>query len=219
MTKQEAYNKMLEGYCVSHKDFGSDEFLFMDESYIIRDETGEEFEESWDVRTGDSWETNWFIFKNKKLIDKAKALTDVVLDKVDTVTYIEGNTEREQEYRDRIASESVDNKILRITGEDFDSDTIELKDEVGQQEYMNSISESKKQIRFYWSVLIFMIVFIGTMIVLSVLSSSIAILLVSIPLLSILLIYSCITIFGMIKREKEVIALKKHEMINGGRWI
>ena len=85
MTKQEAYNKMLEGYCVSHKDFGSDEFLFMDESYIIRDETGEEFEESWDVRTGDSWETNWFIFKNKKLIDKAKALTDVVLDKVDTV--------------------------------------------------------------------------------------------------------------------------------------
>ena len=68
---------------------------------------------------------------------------------------------------------------------------------------MNSISESKKQIRFYWSVLIFMIVFIGTMIVLSILSSSIAILLISIPLLSILLIYSCITIFGMIKREKK----------------
>lgn len=208
MTKQEAYNKMLEGYCVSHKDFGSDEFLFMDESYIIRDETGEEFEESWDVRTGDSWETNWFIFKNKKLIDKAKALTDVVLDKVDTVTYIEGNTEREQEYRDRIASESVDNKILRITGEDFDSDTIELKDEVGQQEHIHSISKSKKQKRFYWSQLIFIIVFIGTTIALSMVSSFIARLLISIPLLSILLIYIYITT-SIIKREKEDIALKK----------
>lgn len=208
MTKQEAYNKMLEGYCVSHKDFGSDEFLFMDESYIIRDETGEEFEESWDVRTGDSWETNWFIFKNKKLIDKAKGLTDIVLDKVDTVTYIEGNTEREQEYRDRIASESMDNKILRITGEDFDSDTIELKDEVGQQEYMHSISKSKKQKRFYWSQLIFIIVFIGTTIALSMVSSLIARLLISIPLLSILLIYIYITT-SIIKREKEDIALKK----------
>ena len=98
----------------------------------------------------------------------------------------------------------MDNKILRITGEDFDSDTIELKDEVGQQEHMHSISESDKQIRFYWSVLVFVIVFIGTMIVLSILlSSSITILLISISLLSILLIYSCITILGMIKKEKK----------------
>ena len=40
MTKEEAYNAMQEGLCISHKDFNESEFLYMDETYIIKDEKG-----------------------------------------------------------------------------------------------------------------------------------------------------------------------------------
>lgn len=65
MTKEEAYNAMQEGLCVTHKDFAEDEFLYMDENYIIRDENGDEFESSWDVKTSDRWLTDWYIYKGK----------------------------------------------------------------------------------------------------------------------------------------------------------
>ena len=45
MTNEEAYNKMGEGYAVSHKLFGKNEYLYMDESFIMRDENDEEEKE------------------------------------------------------------------------------------------------------------------------------------------------------------------------------
>lgn len=74
MTKEEAYNTMQEGIPVSHKDFREDEFLWMDENYIIRDENGDEFESSWDVKKGDRWETDWYIYKKKTKVIKRKAI-------------------------------------------------------------------------------------------------------------------------------------------------
>ena len=63
MTKEEAYNAMQEGLCVSHKDFAENEFLYMDENYIIKDENGDEFESTWDVKTSDRWLSDWYIYK------------------------------------------------------------------------------------------------------------------------------------------------------------
>lgn len=75
MTREEAYNTMQEGIPISHKDFGEDEFLYMDENYIIRDEDGYEFEASWDVQeTQERFKTGWYIYKNKKKIEKKKAI-------------------------------------------------------------------------------------------------------------------------------------------------
>ena len=65
MTKEEAYNAMQEGLCVTHKDLADDEFLYMDENYIIKDENGDEFEASWDAKTSDRWNTDWYIYKGK----------------------------------------------------------------------------------------------------------------------------------------------------------
>lgn len=65
MTKEEAYNAMQEGLCVSHKDLAEDEFLYMDENYIIRDENGDEFESTWDVKTSERWLSDWYIYKGK----------------------------------------------------------------------------------------------------------------------------------------------------------
>lgn len=62
MTKEEAYNAMQKGYPISHKNLSPDEFLWMDDNYIIKDEEGNEFEESWDVT---DWATGWYIFKKK----------------------------------------------------------------------------------------------------------------------------------------------------------
>jgi hypothetical protein len=93
MTKEEAYNNMIDGYPISHKNFGPDEFLFMDENFIIRDENGDEFESSWDVKTGDMWETDWFIYKNSKNIAQAKLKADYANDKIGTVSYIEGRNQ------------------------------------------------------------------------------------------------------------------------------
>ena len=65
MTKNEAYEYMQQGYPVSHKNFGPDQYLYMDQDYIIRDENGIAFEASWDVQNNDrQWDLDWFIFKN-----------------------------------------------------------------------------------------------------------------------------------------------------------
>ena len=65
MTKEEAYNAMQEGLCVTHKDLAEDEYLYMDENYIIKDENGDEFEASWDAKSSDRWQTDWYIYKGK----------------------------------------------------------------------------------------------------------------------------------------------------------
>ena len=74
MTKEEAYNKMQEGYPVSHKNFSPDEFLWMDDNYIIKDEEGNDFENAWDVNKTDEWNTNWYIYKKQNKIIKRKAI-------------------------------------------------------------------------------------------------------------------------------------------------
>lgn len=67
MTKEEAYNAMQEGLCVSHKDFNEGEFLYMDETYIIKDEKGYDYEASWDaLEKSNRWDTGWYIFKGNK---------------------------------------------------------------------------------------------------------------------------------------------------------
>ena len=74
MTKDEAYTKMQHGYPVSHVNFPPNEFLWMDEDYIIRDENGDAFENSWDVNNTNEWDTGWYIFKNKTKIITTKAI-------------------------------------------------------------------------------------------------------------------------------------------------
>lgn len=64
MTKNEAYEAMQEGYPISHKDFSPNQFLYMDQNFIIRDENGIEWEASWDVADKDTrFGLNWFIYK------------------------------------------------------------------------------------------------------------------------------------------------------------
>lgn len=72
MTKEEAYKAMLDGKAVTHKLFSPDEFLYMDELLIIRDEQDDEFENSWDVKNGDEWSTDWYICKSKRSQNKLK---------------------------------------------------------------------------------------------------------------------------------------------------
>lgn len=73
MTSEDAYNYMVDGYSVSHERFGKNEFLYMDEQHIIRNETGIEFENNWTDQFSD-WQTGWFIYKGKnaKHIDRSK---------------------------------------------------------------------------------------------------------------------------------------------------
>lgn len=93
MTKQEAYEAMQEGYPVSHKDFGEGEFIYMDQNFFIRDENGNLFESTWDVRTTERWEADWYIFKNKQI----KRRTDPQLlqnrreENENLISHIQGN--------------------------------------------------------------------------------------------------------------------------------
>ena len=110
MTNIEAYNSMIDGFAVSHKLFSPEEFLYMDESHIIRDENGEEYETTWDVKSQmDQFKTDWFICKNRTDINKKIAMNKYVLKGgPDAIEYIE-----DQKYQEAIASEPVDNKFIR----------------------------------------------------------------------------------------------------------
>jgi hypothetical protein len=63
MIKEEALNKMSEGYYVTHKLFAKDEYLYMDDCCIIRNENGTEFEADWDTRISQEWLIDWYIYK------------------------------------------------------------------------------------------------------------------------------------------------------------
>lgn len=65
MIKEEAYQKMSEGYMVTHKLFNPNEYLYMDDCFIIRSQDGEVFENDWDVRTSPEWNIDWYIYKGK----------------------------------------------------------------------------------------------------------------------------------------------------------
>lgn len=66
MIKDEAYELMGKGYAVTHKLFRNGEYLYMDKSFIIRDEEGITFEADWDVRTSPEWLVDWFVYKGKR---------------------------------------------------------------------------------------------------------------------------------------------------------
>jgi len=65
MIKEEAYNKMVEGYMITHKLFSPKEYLYMDEQFIIRNSNGETFENDWDVLNNPEWATDWYIYTGK----------------------------------------------------------------------------------------------------------------------------------------------------------
>jgi hypothetical protein len=61
MTKDEAYQAMLDGKTVSHRYFGDDEFIFINDDGMMITEEGYRFEEGWKIRTGDIWQNGWSI--------------------------------------------------------------------------------------------------------------------------------------------------------------
>lgn len=65
MIKEEAYQKMSEGYMVTHRLFNPNEYLYMDDCFIIRSQDGEVFESDWDVRISQEWNIDWYIYKGK----------------------------------------------------------------------------------------------------------------------------------------------------------
>lgn len=117
MTKREAYDRMIEGYAISHNLFGKDEFLFMDDNYIIRDENGNEFEASWDAKEGDSWETDWFIYKNNKLFKLARKKASAEALEGNT-PYITDNMEDGEKYRQEMYDKHADQLLLSAFGDD-----------------------------------------------------------------------------------------------------
>lgn len=128
MTKMEAYDAMIDGMAVSHKSFSPDEYIYMDEQLILRDENDNEFESSWDVRTGDRWETDWYVCKNRAAIDKAKSIKNIGKAK----GYIE-----DSKYQQQITQKDL--------LEDFSDDNVidENKDHCRQM-YMCKAFEEKK---------------------------------------------------------------------------
>ena len=88
MTIIEAYDIMQKGYIVSHKNFAKGEFLYMNENYIIHDENGFEYEDSWDMLLEDSnFKSGWFIFKGVK--EEQKKILGVTVGKTEKqITYI-----------------------------------------------------------------------------------------------------------------------------------
>lgn len=104
MTKQEAYNKMIDGYPVTHKSFSPKEFLWMDPNdYIIRDENAEEFEESWDVNEDNhDFDIGWYIFKNNNVFKQTKKKYAAKQREDNPIRYIKGKTPRELEYRESV---------------------------------------------------------------------------------------------------------------------
>lgn len=65
MIKEEAYELMGKGYAVTHRLFKKGEYLYMNDSFIIKDEEGITFEADWDTRTSPEWLVDWFVYKGK----------------------------------------------------------------------------------------------------------------------------------------------------------
>lgn len=49
----EAYQEMFKGNKITHEYFSDDEFLYIDNKNIIRDEKGYNFEDGWESRLND----------------------------------------------------------------------------------------------------------------------------------------------------------------------
>ena len=71
MTIEEAKQALREGKKVTHRYFGSDEWVEMINGYI-KSEDGVTHHEFWSLRTAESWQTDWEIFiepEQKKFVD------------------------------------------------------------------------------------------------------------------------------------------------------
>ena len=128
MTNIEAYNSMIDGFAVSHKLFSPDEFLYMDENHIIRDEKGEEYETTWDVKSQmDQFKTDWYIIKNRGSIDQIILANKIALQGgPDALPYIE-----DANYQDAIARETIDNKFIRSLPLDENGNQLEFSNQDG----------------------------------------------------------------------------------------
>lgn len=72
LSKQEAYQEMIKGNKITHWLFSSDEYLYIDNDGIMRDECGYDWTDArpcclnpWEERTGGNWESGWTIWKEK----------------------------------------------------------------------------------------------------------------------------------------------------------
>jgi hypothetical protein len=123
----EAYNSMIDGFAVSHKDFNENEFLYMDENHIIRDENGEEYETTWDVKSQmERFKIDWYICKNRTEIKTRIAINKAKLIGPDAVDYID-----EANYMAAIEEEPNTRKILRALPFDDDGNQTEFSNQKG----------------------------------------------------------------------------------------
>lgn len=84
MTKEEAYNAMQEGLLITHTSFGEGCYIYMDSSFIMKDETGHEYEESWDQDI-EMFRTGWYVFKG---VSSKKKLLGITVKEEPAVNYI-----------------------------------------------------------------------------------------------------------------------------------
>jgi len=106
MIREEAYNKMTEGYAITHKLFRSNEYLYMDESFIIRNENDDAFENEWDIKSHSEWLTDWYIYKGKGANirkNKSNILKRLISKNTDTdnITYDYNYIEYVDEYENK----------------------------------------------------------------------------------------------------------------------
>lgn len=126
MTQMEAYNSMIDGMAVTHKDFAPDEFLYMDENMIIRDENGDEYEATWDVKTKmDRFKTDWYICKNRTMINNTIS-TNKKKRLGDQIPYIEA-----KDYQDILLAEPNDKHVVRALPIDDNGNQREFSDQDG----------------------------------------------------------------------------------------
>lgn len=64
LNMNQAYIKMLEEEVVSHRTFSEEEYLYIDNYGILRDEKGCDSEEWWEnAKDKDTFKDGWFIVK------------------------------------------------------------------------------------------------------------------------------------------------------------
>lgn len=73
LSKQEAYQEIIKGNKITHWLFSSDEYLYIDNNGIMRDECGYDWTNTgryctnpWEERSGVNWRNGWEIWKEEK---------------------------------------------------------------------------------------------------------------------------------------------------------
>jgi len=73
LTRNQAYESMKQGNKITHWLFSDDEYLWIDDKGIMRDECGYNWSESkpfncspWAERSGGNWNNGWEIWKGDK---------------------------------------------------------------------------------------------------------------------------------------------------------